>query len=67
MFRRQEDIKFLEDGEDGNPVTAEDFDGRVEAGKRTGLNAFNEPRYEDIAIIYAPDAFTIWSVLWRTN
>ena len=51
------DIKFLEDGADGDPVTAEDFDGRVDAGRRTGLNAFNEPRYEDIAIIYAPDAF----------
>ena len=57
------DIKFLEDGADGDPVTVDDFDGRDEAGKRTGLNAFNEPRYEDIAVIYAPDAFTIGDAL----
>ena len=63
----EQDIQFLDGGEDGDLVNLSvfDFEGVAEVGKRTGLNAFNEPEYRDIAIIYAPNAYDINSLADR--
>ena len=36
-----------------------DFGGRNTAGERTGLAALNESRFEEIAILYAPNALSV--------
>lgn len=42
-------------GSDGAmPLLAADYTGRSTIGERTGLEAFNESRYDDVAILYAP-------------
>ena len=56
-------LQFLADGADGNDVTLGDYQGRDEPDpasgqKRSGLAALDEPSFEDVAIIYAPDAFS---------
>jgi hypothetical protein len=51
--------KPLADGKDGDPVALKDYKGRLAPSadnERTGLAAFDEPPFEDIAIIYAPAA-----------
>jgi phage tail sheath protein FI len=53
----------LENGSDGTtPITLGDYQGRLEPvpankQKRSGLAAFDEPPFEEIAILYSPDAF----------
>jgi phage tail sheath protein FI len=52
------DIKYLEGGEDGDDIDVDDYKGRqvpLAGRERTGLAAFDEPPFEDIAIIYAPN------------
>lgn len=49
---------------DGDPPNAGDVTGRLEPDaikklKRSGLSAFDEPAFEEIAIIYSPDAFSM--------
>jgi uncharacterized protein len=56
------DLTFLEGGEDGDDVALADYKGREEPNpdlgqKRSGLAALNEPPFEDVAIMYAPNAF----------
>ncbi len=47
----------LEDGENGDPPTVVQFEGKnAEADKRTGLAALNLDPYRDVAIVYAPAA-----------
>ncbi len=53
-------LQFLAGGVNGDDIDVDDYKGRQVplAGKeRTGLAAFDEPPFEDIAIIYAPNAF----------
>jgi phage tail sheath protein FI len=55
-------LQFLQNGADGTEVTLGDYEGREEPDpannkKRSGLAALNEPAFEEIAIIYAPNAF----------
>jgi hypothetical protein len=49
--------------DDGDPVNAGDYQGRAEPdpdfGERTGLEALKEPAFEDVAIMYAPNAFAL--------
>ena len=45
----------LENGADGAALIAADYVGKSTAGKRTGLNALKESRFDDIAILYAPN------------
>jgi Bacteriophage tail sheath protein len=56
------DLTFLAGGADGADVDLDDYKGRVEPNpltgqKRSGLAALDETPFEDVAIIYAPDAF----------
>jgi phage tail sheath protein FI len=56
------DLSFLEDGEDGDEVNLDDYKGRVDPDpvnelKRSGLAALNEPNFEEIALVYAPNAY----------
>ena len=51
-----QEIQLLQNGGNGEPVNLGDYEGRNDIGNRTGLNAFNEPEYRDIAIVYAPNA-----------
>ena len=56
------DLTFLEDGEDGDEVDLDDYKGRVDPDtvndlKRSGLAALSEPNFEEIAILYAPNAY----------
>lgn len=56
------DLTFLADGADGEDVNLDDFKGRVDANpttgqKRSGIAALNEPPFEDVAIMYAPNSF----------
>jgi Bacteriophage tail sheath protein len=56
------DLTFLADGDDGDDVDLDDYRGRVEPdpannARRSGLAALNEPPFEDVAIVYAPNAF----------
>jgi phage tail sheath protein FI len=56
------DLAFLEGGEDGDDVDLDDYKGRTEPvpanrQKRSGLAALREPPFEEIAMIYAPNAF----------
>jgi phage tail sheath protein FI len=55
------DLTFLADGEDGDDVDLDDYKGRttpdpLTGRTRTGLAAFEEPAFEDVAILYAPNA-----------
>jgi phage tail sheath protein FI len=54
-------LTFLAGGVDGADIDLDDYKGRVDpdpiTGSRTGLAALAEPSYEDIAILYAPNAF----------
>jgi phage tail sheath protein FI len=55
-------LTFLADGADGADVDLDDYKGRVEPDpltgrKRSGLAALDEPPFEDVAILYAPNAF----------
>jgi phage tail sheath protein FI len=53
-------LTFLADGEDGGDITLTDYRGRTEPtaiAKRTGLAALSEPSFEDVALIYSPNAF----------
>jgi uncharacterized protein len=56
------DLTFLEGGEDGDDVDLDDYKGRVEPDpltrrKRSGLAGLDEPPFEDVAILYSPNAF----------
>jgi phage tail sheath protein FI len=57
------DLTFLADGEDGNEIALGDYKGRQTPDpndplrKRSGMAALDEPPFEDVAIIYAPNAF----------
>jgi phage tail sheath protein FI len=56
------DLTFLEGGEDGDDVDLDDYKGRLEPDpatgqKRSGLAALDEPPFEDVALIYAPNTF----------
>ena len=56
------DLTFLEAGEDGDDVDLDDYKGRLEPDpttgqKRSGLAALDEPPFEDVALIYAPNTF----------
>lgn len=56
------DLTPLADGADGADVDLDDYKGRVDPNpltgqKRSGLAALKEPPFEDVAIIYAPNAF----------
>lgn len=43
-------------GSDGAmPLNPTDYEGRATIGDRTGLNAFKESRYDNVAILYSPD------------
>ena len=46
-------FKKLENGNDGEELSKEDFNGSAKAGERTGLNAFEE--IKEISILYVPD------------
>jgi phage tail sheath protein FI len=55
-------LTFLGGGVDGDDPDLDDFKGRVEPDpltrrKRSGLAAFAEPPFEDVAILYSPNAF----------
>lgn len=55
-------LTFLAGGADGADVDLDDYKGRVDPNpltgqKRSGLAALDEPPFEDVAIIYAPNAF----------
>jgi phage tail sheath protein FI len=55
-------LTFLAGGADGADVDLDDYKGRVNPNpltgqKRSGLAALDEPPFEDIAIMYAPNAF----------
>jgi phage tail sheath protein FI len=55
-------LQFLAGGIDGDPIDVDDYRGRqlpdpLTGKERTGLAAFDEPPFEDIAIIYAPNTF----------
>ncbi len=62
-------LKFLKNGVDGSgDVTVVDFKGRenpVPASgatpeiRRTGLEALKEPSFEEVALLYAPNAFAV--------
>jgi phage tail sheath protein FI len=54
----------LEGGADGEPVNLGDYKGRALPDsanklKRSGFEALDEPPFEEVAIIYSPDAFTL--------
>jgi len=56
------DLTFLDGGVDGADVDLDDYKGRVmpdplTGQKRSGLEALKEPPFEDIALMYVPDAF----------
>jgi phage tail sheath protein FI len=58
------DLTFLEGGANGDDVDLDDYKGRTEPVpannlKRSGLAAFDEPPFEEVAIIYAPNAFEV--------
>lgn len=55
-------LTFLDGGVDGANVNLDDYKGRLEPDpltgqKRSGLAALEEPPFEDVALIYAPNAF----------
>jgi uncharacterized protein len=55
-------LTFLAGGADGADVDLDDYRGRVNPDpltgqKRSGLAALDEPPFEDVAIVYAPNAF----------
>lgn len=56
-------LTFLTTGSDGdNEVALIDYQGRQEPNattgqRRSGLAALNEPAFEDVALVYAPNAF----------
>jgi uncharacterized protein len=55
-------LTFLADGANGADVDVDDYKGRVEPApatgkKRSGIAALQEPPFEDVAIMYAPNAF----------
>lgn len=55
-------LTFLAGGVDGADVDLDDYKGRVDpvpatGQKRSGMAALDEPPFEDVAIVYAPDAF----------
>ena len=57
-------LTFLTGGQDGTPINSGDFKGRespdpATGQKRSGLEALNEPPFEDIAIIYSPNALSV--------
>jgi hypothetical protein len=56
-------LTFLANGGDGTgPVDLTDYKGRLEATqtqKRSGLAALKEPAFEEVALIYAPNAFGV--------
>lgn len=56
-------LTFLAGGVDGADPDLDDYKGRVDpvpatGQKRSGLAALAEPPFEDVAIVYAPDAFS---------
>ena len=56
------DLTFLEDGEDGDEVDLDDYKGRRDPDpatgqKRSGLAALDEPPFEEVALLYSPNAF----------
>jgi len=67
-----DNLVFLTGGNDGpnSPntiITSADYKGRenpdaATGQKRSGLEALNEPPFEDVAIIYAPNAFGVASL-----
>ncbi|HMF59273.1 MAG TPA: phage tail sheath C-terminal domain-containing protein, partial [Vicinamibacterales bacterium] len=55
-------LTFLAGGADGADVDLDDYKGRVNPNpltgqKRSGLAALDEPPFEDVAILYSPNAF----------
>jgi phage tail sheath protein FI len=53
-------LTFLAGGVNGADIDVDDYKGRVEANpltgqKRSGIAALNEPPFEDVAIMYAPN------------
>jgi uncharacterized protein len=55
-------LTFLAQGADGADPDLDDYKGRVNPNpltgqKRSGLAALDEPPFEDVAILYAPNAF----------
>jgi phage tail sheath protein FI len=55
-------LTFLEGGEEGEDVDLNDYRGRTSPDpltnqRRSGLAALDEPAFEDVAILYAPNAF----------
>jgi phage tail sheath protein FI len=55
-------LTFLEGGADGADADLDDYKGRTSPDpltgrKRSGLAALDEPLFEDVAIMYAPNAF----------
>jgi phage tail sheath protein FI len=56
-------LTFLANGSDGdNDVALIDYQGRQEPNvntgqRRSGLAALNEPAFEDVALVYAPNAY----------
>jgi Bacteriophage tail sheath protein len=54
-------LTFLDGGADGDEPNLDDYIGRVNpdpltGAKRSGLAALDEPPFEDVAILYAPNA-----------
>jgi phage tail sheath protein FI len=57
-------LTFLTGGNDGAAINSGDYIGRenpdpITGQKRSGLEAMKEPPFEDVAIMYAPNAFSI--------
>jgi phage tail sheath protein FI len=55
-------LTFLQNGADGADVDVDDYKGRVDPNpltgqKRSGMAALDEPPFQDVAIIYSPNAF----------
>ena len=52
-------LTFLDGGDDGDDVELADYRGRdipTQTVRRSGLAALEEPAFEDVAIVYSPDA-----------
>jgi uncharacterized protein len=55
-------LTFLAFGTEGPAIVLTDYKGRLEATqtqKRSGLSALKEPAFEEVAMIYSPNAFDV--------